>query len=562
MANLFAHHVAERVLQVFTRNLPPDLQPWGDAMLAEIPAVKGSLASLTWALGASLFLGRTLAVRWFSEKWFSGKRFSGKGLHQALLDDQRSGSPFQKIALLAAALSFAMLLSPTFRQAITTGMTAWSTFDRPGDPPDVQRAAALAQKQQNAHLMAAVALHLRDQKQSSQLAENAVKLDPRLTWIWYPLIERFVPEGDAGRRLLTEKTQLLTAWDATNAISWILDAHRIRIQQGGNVAAVMPPVMLVQGDFLRLTKWRTNMEHAFAAPRFDDYFEQRMELERELEMQLGVSNPFVAVDTMEHLPLAPLEELRLFANIKLSEGDRAMEQGHLDQALALYREPQRFAVNMRARTTGLIQKFYTDGLQSDAEVKLASALKRAGRDSAAEELLQQVALRKSERPDFSKQKDFWASVYGPVAKTGIIVSIASALAVFTLAVVLLACGYFFTVRWTGVRSVPATDRRVVAIIRYSQLVLLAACLTLYWAYRPYREIYSRFLNGSSPSPGSDGLRNFWQFRYLPNLVISALGGSDLIKVWAWSACIALLGIPIAIIFWRSFSPRKHLFHPD
>lgn len=550
------HRIAERILTAFARNLPSDLQPWGDAILAEIPVVKGTISPLIWALGGSMFLSKTLVVRWFSGERIRGPQFR----------EDQSLSPLQKVAVLAVALSFAMLLSPMFRQAMQTSLTAWTSENHSADLPDMQRVITEATRTGNAPLLAAAAMHVRDHRKAIDLAGKATQLDPQLTWIWYVMIGRFsydLPEHERDR-FVEEKSAVLQAWDPSNTIPWILDAHRVRTQQGGIFAAPNSVSVISEnsGQLSPLKEWQSLMAKAIAAPRYDDYFEQRMTLERMLQKQLGASKPFAVVDTIENFPGPELQEARLFTSYKLLEGDQSLAQGQTDHAIAMYEEPEHFAQRLQSQSRQqLVEKLYTDNMLNDSEKKLAAAFKLTHREVEADQLLKQIAVRNSQKPDFMSPGKSWEIVYGPVTAGGMAVSVASVCVMMSLAFIVIGFGYFFTTRSLAADSTTARaprwlDRTLIAGALYSPLLLLASCLSLYFAYRPFGTIFGRYLSGGLPSSETDSLRMFWQVRYVPNLVILALGGSEYLELWACLALVVLLLIPLAIIIWRSTPSRK------
>jgi hypothetical protein len=129
-----------------------------------------------------------------------------------------------------------------------------------------------------------------------------------------------------------------------------------------------------------------------------------------------------------------------------------------------------------------------------------------------------------------------------------------------LALIVVGFGYFFTTRSLAADSKPGQaprwlDRSLIAATQYSPLLLLASCLSLYFAYRPFATIFGRYMNGGLPSSETDSLRMFWQVRYVPSLIVSALGGMEYIKVWAWIALMAVVLILCPIMLWRS-TPRR------
>jgi|GEM_PF-6728518 hypothetical protein len=550
----FMQRLAEHLLSAFARKLPADLQPWGDAMLAEVAAVKGTVNPLIWAMGGSLFLSKTLFVRWFSGESTRGPEF-------------REGqiTAFQKLGFIAMAFFFAMLLSPMFRQAMGASLTAWTPLDRSSQSPDLQGVIREAERTGDASVLAAAAMHVRDFHYANDLAGKATRIDPQLNWVWYPLVQRSMgslPQTDQDS-YVKEKLAILKAWDPTNAIPWIVSANRIRMQRGGVFASAGAAVRTLNNpiELAALTKWQAEISKAFAAPHYDDYFDRRMAAERALETRLGNSTPFAVVNTMETFPFLQLQEAELFTSYKLAEGDKLMAQGELNEAVSAYEIPRVFARRLPHSRRQFVEKIYADKLLNKSEAKLAAAFTLMHHDDEARQLLAQIALRKSQAPDFSQSRKFWEIVYGPVTATGMAVSVASGFIVLSFALILIGFLYFFIrpVLFSKLHAIGVPrwlDRTLIAAAQYSPLLLLASSLSLYISYQPFGKVFNLFLNGDLPSSQTDSLRTFWQMRYVPNLVIEGLGGSDYLELWGWLAFTVLLLIPLAIVLWRFLPSRK------
>lgn len=62
-----SRHYAARLLIFLIKRMPPELKPWGEAMLAELVAVEGVTAPLFWALGSAWALVKVLGKQQVSD---------------------------------------------------------------------------------------------------------------------------------------------------------------------------------------------------------------------------------------------------------------------------------------------------------------------------------------------------------------------------------------------------------------------------------------------------------------------------------------------------------------
>jgi hypothetical protein len=164
-----------------------------------------------------------------------------------------------------------------------------------------------------------------------------------------------------------------------------------------------------------------------------------------------------------------------------------------------------------------------------------------------------VAALQREKDSVHDARSFWVSVYGPVTASGIAVSACSIAAILALAVTLLGIGYFFTKSWTGLSAPERLDSILTSGNKWGPFLLLASCVGLYASYHPYAATFSNYMNGSLQQ--GEQLRSFVALRYLPDLVLSLLGGAAGIRIWFWTAVTSVMCVGLGLFFWRRILRR-------
>jgi hypothetical protein len=236
---------------------PAEFRPWGDAMLAELRFIEGSWATLSWAVGgAGLFLKKTL---------ISLLAGSGCGSHvpvaTAGLDEEGAMKKLGPwVAGLSVAISLLMLLSPVLRQGLSVVAWGWrAECHLPSlSQREVQSLAAQARAEHDARTLAFLALQWVPNEEGSMLADEAVKMDPSLTWIYSPLADHTRENPETARWI-----EQLGRWDPDNAVPKLAAADRIY-----NEVAPQAPSGKLEATLAANRKWREGRSIPVASLRF------------------------------------------------------------------------------------------------------------------------------------------------------------------------------------------------------------------------------------------------------------------------------------------------------
>jgi hypothetical protein len=267
MKEPYPRRVAIALLCLGIRMAPPELADWGQAMLNEMHHVEGNWSALLWSLGGTGVLAKhaLLALIFPSRPAIasSGELFAREG-------------PMQKMTLAitgaCAVASLLFFLVPAYRQAIRVSLDPlYCAMD--GDcghrvRAELKAIARQAEQKHDAEGIGFVAVRLwGDMPESARLAEEAVHLDPRLTWLYAIVPGQFSSDSQTDRW-----ARELQEYDPQNALPYLVIAAKIN-RDLFNARRIAPRV---QGE---PPAWQNAMAAAFQSPKFDNYCSQFKALE-------------------------------------------------------------------------------------------------------------------------------------------------------------------------------------------------------------------------------------------------------------------------------------------
>ena len=276
--------IPERLLEWAVRIAPEKRREWAEAMAAELGYVPGEWTRWQWSLGCCWIVIRECmagspeaAIVAAGPKEEAMRKFSMGG------------------AMLAIGVFVVLLLSPMFRQALRIGEGSWTQ----GDLISQSRLHSMienARRRKDADLLAWTALRLENPDRLA-IAQEAVAMDQRLTWIYYPACE-FRGEGpDAACNAMLQK---LKEWAPANAVPWLAEAARVR-PPGVNQPYDQPP---------KNAKWEAAMDRAFASPTYDSYRSQRIELERRVYKSEKLDSPMLMLYGLYAHPIPEIADIK------------------------------------------------------------------------------------------------------------------------------------------------------------------------------------------------------------------------------------------------------------
>ena len=389
-------------------------------------------------------------------------------------------------------LSLAFFFVQDFRWALRMPYLEMRDFDRWMVPQEKLRALAeSARQRREAQALAFAAFHLESDDRIS-LANQAVALDPSLTWIYYDMAhglrERWTEPALAAT--LQDWQAKLEAFDSQNAAPYLLRAELIR-QRTKDFPGVYGGSKETELQLMsKQTEWLAAMERAFTAPRYDTYNARRFNLDRSVLIANGWATPerifvFAAV-----YPVPNLLNIRNYANYRVKYlAPKAEREKRHDEALRQYYSAALFGQRMQVESTTLIEQLIGVAVDRIASEPLEAALRKDGQTDQAE--LVAFSHRRFVR-DHPKEHDplaassnqIWAAITAHV--------FAFLVAAFSL-LTLLAFLYLNAKRWIRVEKRGSIFQFVTGGVNYLAVLLFTSCLGLFLVYAPYAANFHHYM---------------------------------------------------------------------
>jgi hypothetical protein len=332
---------AANSLDFVVRFWPENSRRWGQAILAEIGEINEPAAAASWAMGGILLFFRALLCDFLA--WL--KLPAGERLSDASSPSGSKGPQFPKhsrwatAAVLLAALSLFFL--PIGREARKTVSASWREFGSSnGDRQELEKLGARAEKEQDAHELAFVALNNLDKDRAVYFADRAIALNPSLAWIYVTPFVRLENPGDK------ERLARLKSFDPGNAVIYLAAARaegqpRIWTLRGNNATKDKRAEALSNDS-----EWLEEMGNAFRAPRYDSYKVRRREITREGWDKKPYLSPSLAAVSVYLAFFPDMFEIKTYAALRIREARQAAAAGDIAKAEKIITEVTAFGERM------------------------------------------------------------------------------------------------------------------------------------------------------------------------------------------------------------------------
>ncbi len=490
MPNTLLHRVADWILRAGIRLAPGDAREWGNAMLGELYSIEGSWAALAWSLGGAGVLAKQALIALLLPA--RNRRAAPVGNPLAREAKMHKASLLVGGACLAAVLLF--FLAPVFRQAFRVSLAQWQSVIH-ADPnqgyrqPEIESFARRVEKNRDPEGMAFVAVRLHDGAESVQLADEAVRLDPKLTWVL----------GIVGGRFSTASSvpgwvQKLEQWDPGNAVPYLIVAQRKDLQD------------INDGSFFHHPQpnaaWVDAMARAFNSNRIDDYTEQLQALDRKVAQRYKLSDPYYLVESgiRARLPSYALVNLFRYAKLTMASGDKLEAGGNAKGAVEEYLQVAHFVHMLDAFND---YPLFVDRIMPGLYTRLAAAYKKMGNDPQSAYF---AGLASTAEHELGQRRLAWRSrmenqggIFGVTPWNALVVELADAAMLLSGFLLLVA----FMIVLAKSRSLKPQKLRMGPVTTglgfLGAVGLLVSSVTLYVAYRPYAAIYTHFLQTGDAS---------------------------------------------------------------
>src|SRR6266566_579507 len=538
----YPRRVATLLLRFAIWIAPHDTRDWGHGMLSELNHVHGSWAALIWAMGGAGVLAKH-AVLAVILPGSNRRTASSAGELFAKEGPMRKTTLAAIVACTVASLLF--FLAPVFRQAFHVSLAQWHdvlhirrTLDYQESDPELEDLARKAEQNHDAEGLAFAAIRYWDESESTRLADEAVQLDPKLSWIYAviavqraspPEIDRWVPQ--------------LEQWDSQNALPHFIVAETIDIDQ---VVREKIPHRVEEQP----VAWQNAMAAAFQSPKLDNYLTRLIELDRRVLLRYQVDDPFQTLgdDRWYGLPSYAGADSSSYAHSLLESGRTLKARGDRKGAFEKYLTVARFG-----QTLGPTGGFFLRRDLQEAYMRLGAISEEEGNkveaafyasladqiDKAEHEEL--ISLRKRVNgSDVSHWNAFLAK--------------ASGLVILFSGGLLLTCALAVIVRGKSFRLSALRPSRLTLVVGLCGAIgALLSSAVLYVSYRPYAEILQRFIRNGDQMNLPE-LSSFLDTTRLP------LGAQGFLDVWQfvfyfWFGVVLLCILALLVAVLRHFQHR-------
>jgi hypothetical protein len=360
--------------------------------------------------------------------------------------------------------------------------------DNQGLDPGLEALARKAEQNHDAEGLAFVAVRHGNDSESARFAEESVRLDPSLTWVyavvalWHPglsAIDRWVPE--------------LKRWDPQDALPYFIVAEKIDIVQRDQCVLGQ-----AHGE---PAAWQNAMAAAFQSPKIDNYLGRLKELDRRVLLRYHVHDPFQILGNYRWygLPSYGAWDVSRYAGLVFESGKILEAQGDRKGAFEKYWTVARFgqmieSVLERQSLQGVYKRL---GALSEKEGNKVEAAFYASLANQADIAQREEDIALGERFRGSDVSDWNAFL---VRLSGLTILFSGGL--------LTICTFSVIVRGRSLRLSSLRPSWLTLAVGFGAAVgALVSSAMLYVSYRPYAEILQRFIRKGDEA-GLSELSNF------------------------------------------------------
>jgi hypothetical protein len=489
----YPRRVAGLLLRFAIWIAPHDTLDWGHGMLSELNHVEGDWAALIWAMGGAGVLAKHTLLSVI---------LPGSNRHTvSSAGELFAKEGFMRKTTLAAigvctVASFLFFLAPKFRQAFQVSLVQWHdllhvhlVLDNQRSDPVLEALARKAEKNHDAEGLAFVAVRHGNDSLSARLAEEAVRLDPSLTWV-YAVVAVQHPELSEIDRWVPE----LERWDPQNGLPYFIVAEKIDIDY------VDHQCVLGQAHE-EPAAWQNAMAAAFQSPKIDNYLGRLKELDRRVLLRYHVNDPFQILDNYRGygLPSYGAGDASRYAGSVFESGKILEARGDRKGAFEKYWTVARFGqmiepVLARQNLQGVYKRL---GALSEKEGNKVEAAFYASLANQADIAQQEEDIALGERFNGSDISNWNAFL---VRLSGLTILFSGGL--------LTICTFAVIVRGRSLRLSSLLPSRLTLAVGFGAAIgSLISSAILYISYRPYAEILQRFIRKGDEA-GLSELSNF------------------------------------------------------
>ncbi len=320
-------------------------------------------------------------------------------------DSEKEPTAVKTPGPLAFALAIAALVAffalPSVHEGFGAVVYSWRPYNN-APQVDYQRMAREAEANRDAKTLALLSMRMISTRASSvedgaRLADEAVAMDPSLTWIYYRGASGWYAYHQIAQKHGWVKK--LEEYDPDNATPYLVEAS-IRDGEIRKQYNYLPPKEKILND----PAWRAAMEKAFAAPRYDSYYDRAVALEQSVLKAHNLRQPSeVSTGIFQIYPFGFWESQK-YSKLLLDQAKEAEQKGDKATAAHLAWTVVRFAERARDLSRGDLMRATAETMLLPAYEILQPLEAAAGHTEVAkllaiekEDLSRKVADKRLER---------------------------------------------------------------------------------------------------------------------------------------------------------------------
>jgi hypothetical protein len=440
-------------------------------MQAELGQIESSQESLQWLAGGVMSLGKA----WWNRAIY--------GWNKNESEPSAVTTPGPVALSLAIVALAAFFMWPSAHEGFSAVLQSWPPYTGTSFHAKIQEMTRKAEVDHDAKTIAFCSRYADYRDEAPRLVEEAVAMDPSLTWLYVRGYSKIAQE-----RRWAEKLQ---AWDPDNAIPYLVEAGNrdSEIQRQVNYEA---PRQRILND----PEWRAAMEKAFVAPRYDSYSDQLVDLQRSVLSRQNIHDPGIIGWTVYPMYPSGWFESRAYSRDLLEQAIQALQKGDKATALRLAWTVAHFAERVRANAKGDLVRNSAEGMLQPAYEFLQPLEAAAGNTEVAKLLaIENEAIAGKKAPHHSAPLP--ANPYRHFGVTSVALHAGGfGIALFGGLLVLSLCWLVLGRFVSGLRA-GRTYRWACNCARFVPACLAASIALLAFTFSPYLETIQSYFGGAS-----------------------------------------------------------------
>ena len=413
----------------------------------------------------------------------------------------RKSTAIAAAACIAASLLF--FAAPTFREAFQLSVTQWRGLMRAvfstgsfyfDSGPDHDEIAQRARQNHDAEGLAFAALHGRSDRSTTEQADEAVRMDPQLTWIYAVLANWHRPQP-----AINEWISKLEAFDPQNAAPHLIQAEVIEAND------IFVDKFTFRG-YLTDPRWLNAMAAAFASPKFDTYGDRVKDLDRNVARRYGMNDADLAKSEYNLIAGASprMGNSIDYVTRLVNSGNGLAVRGDYAGAEKQYRLAAHFGEMVEATRSASPTPFRNSAsaamLLRGPYRQLGALYEKEGDDAQARHFADLLADGERVRRDDLARAQAYFESRPAESRNAKILGLAGIVMFLCLAIIPL-CAIVTVARSRSIAlSKLRTGFFTRVLVRCSVIGLLISTAALYLSYRPYADMFHAYLSGGDPTP--------------------------------------------------------------